>query len=92
MLGGSPRQREFRHPGAGTLSRREARALDTDDDEEILTLIERCGAMTCGAWGDHGEPAVPEIRLLRDLWAVADPSERTVLAAAMARAFARDDE
>jgi hypothetical protein len=66
---------------------------DSYDDMEIGSLIERCGAETCGAWG-HGpeEPSVPEIRLLRALWRVADATERTVLATAMARAFARDEE
>ncbi len=65
---------------------------ESEDDEELLGRIERCGAFTCAAWSEDGEATVPEMRLLRGLWRVADPSERAVLATAMARAFARDDE
>jgi len=64
-----------------------------DDEEELESLIERCGAGACSAWATGtDEAAVPEIRLLQALWTVADPSERTTLATAMARAFARDEE
>jgi hypothetical protein len=66
--------------------------MPSDEDEDFLTLIERCGAMTCAAWSEDEEASVPEIRLLRALWRLADPAERTVLAAAMTRAFARDEE
>jgi hypothetical protein len=64
-----------------------------EDGSDFECAIRACGVAACAAWGDHPEePVVPEIRLLRALWRVADPDERTVLASAMARAFAREHD
>jgi hypothetical protein len=41
-------------------------------------------------WEEAAAPLVPEFRLLRELWHVADDGERAVLARALQRAFARE--